>query len=61
MTRSNSAFLLRRVYQALVSAAAALAITTLALFSVQTHAATPRPVKPTVTILVPTVTIEVLN
>jgi hypothetical protein len=61
MTRSNSAFLLRRVYQHVVAATGALLITALAMFSVQTHAATPRSMTPSVTILVPTVTIEVVN
>ena len=61
MTRSNSAYMLRRVYQALVAGAGALAVTTLVLFSVQTHAATPRTVTPSVTILVPSVSIEAVN
>jgi hypothetical protein len=63
MTRSNSAFLLRRIYQHVIAGAGALALTALVLFSVQTHAATPRmaTVTPSVTILVPTVTIEAVE
>ena len=61
MTRSNSAFLLRRVYQHVIAGAGALVLTSLVLFSVQTQAATPRSVTPSVTILVPTVTIEAVD
>jgi hypothetical protein len=58
MTRSNNAFSLRRAYEHLVAGVAALALTTLLLVSVETHAAAARPVTPSVSILVPTVTIE---
>ena len=61
MTRSNSAFLLRRVYECVVSSIGALTVTTLMLVSVNAQAATPRSVTPSVTILVPTVTIELVE
>ena len=61
MTRSNTAYMLRRAYQHLVAGVAALALTSLVLFSVETHAATQRTLIPSVTILVPTVTIEAVN
>ena len=61
MTRSNTSYMLRRAYQHLVAGAAALALTALALFSVETHAAAQRTLTPSVTILVPTVTIEAVN
>jgi len=61
MTRSNSAYLLRRVYQHVIAGAAALLLTAVALISVQTQAATPRSLTPSVTILVPTVTIEAVD
>ena len=59
MTRS-SYYMLRRAYQSLVAGVGALALTGLMLVSVETHAATPL-VKPSVTILVPTVTIEAVD
>jgi hypothetical protein len=63
MTRSNSAFLLRRAYQHLVASIGALAVTALMLASVNAQAANPEQtvtqgVTPSVTILVPSVTIE---
>jgi hypothetical protein len=58
MTRSNSVFMLRRAYEHLVAGVGALALTALVLISVETHAATQRLVTPSVSILVPTVTIE---
>ena len=59
MTRSNSVFMLRRAYEHLVAGVGALALTALVLVSVETHAAHPaRSVTPSVSILVPTVTIE---
>ena len=63
MTRSNSAFLLQRAYERVVASLGAIALTTLMLASVNAQAATPRfespaSVTPSVTILVPTVTIE---
>jgi hypothetical protein len=61
MTRSNSAFMLRRAYEHLVAGVAAIALTALVLVSVETHAATARSVTPSVSILVPTVTIESLD
>jgi hypothetical protein len=53
--------MLRRAYQHLVAGIGALALTSLVLFSVETHAATPRTVTHSVTILVPTVTIEAVD
>ena len=61
MTRSNSFYMLRRVYQHIIAGAGALVLTSLVLFSVETHAATQTSVKPSVTILVPTVTIEAVD
>lgn len=62
MTRSNSVYMLRRAYQHLVSGVGALALTALVLFSVETQATTPRTdLTPSVTILVPTVTIEIVE
>jgi len=61
MTRSNSVHMLRRAYQHLVAGVGALALTALMLVSVTTHAATPRGLTPSVTILVPTVTIEAVE
>jgi len=52
--------MLRRVYQHVVAGAGALVLTSLVLFSVETHAAT-KVNKPSVTILVPTVTIEAVE
>jgi len=52
--------MLRRVYQHVVAGAGALVLTSLVLFSVETHAAT-QVNKPSVTILVPTVTIEAVE
>jgi hypothetical protein len=53
--------MLRRAYQHLVAGIGALALTALVLFSVETHAATSRTLTPSVTILVPTVTIEAVD
>ena len=66
MTRSNSAFLLRRAYEHLVASIGALAVTALMVASVDAQAANPdqtvaRGVTPSVTILVPSVTIEPLE
>jgi hypothetical protein len=63
MTRSNSVFLLRRVYEHVVASIGALAVTALLVASVNAHAAdtsqdVAADVTPTVTILVPSVTIE---
>jgi hypothetical protein len=65
MTRSNSVFLLRRAYEQLVACIGALAVTALMLASVNAQAANPdqamsldQSVTPSVTILVPSVTIE---
>jgi hypothetical protein len=63
MTRSNSVFLLRRVYEHVVASIGALAVTALLVASVNARAANPSEdvaaaVTPTVTILVPSVTIE---
>ena len=61
MTRSNSVFMLRRAYQHVVAGVGALMLTALMLFSVETHAAQARTLTPSVTILVPTVTIEAVE
>ena len=66
MTRSNSAFLLRRAYEHLVASIGALAVTALMVASVDAQAANPdqtvaRGVTPSVTILVLSVTIEPLE
>ena len=65
MTRSSSAFLLRRAYEHLVASIGALAVTALLVASVNAQAANPdraanldQSVTPSVTILVPSVTIE---
>jgi hypothetical protein len=63
MTRSNSVFLLRRVYEHVVASIGALAVTALLVASVNARAANTSEdvaaaVTPTVTILVPSVTIE---
>jgi hypothetical protein len=62
MTLDTSAFLLRRAYEHLTAGAAALVLTALLLGALNTaHAATTRDVTPSVSILVPTVTIEAVN
>jgi len=63
MTRSNSVFLLRRAYEHLVASIGALAVTALMVAGVNAQAANPdqiatSSVTPSVTILVPSVTIE---
>ena len=65
MTRSNSVFMLRRAYERVVASLGALTVTALMLFSVNAQAAplssAADSVTPSVTILVPTVTIEVVD
>jgi hypothetical protein len=65
MTRSNSVSMLRRAYECVVASLGALSVTALMLFSVNAQAAAPSvtasSVTPSVTILVPTVTIEVVD
>jgi hypothetical protein len=61
MTDTSFDFLLRRAYEHFTASAAAIAITALLLLSVNAEAASYTAAKPTVTILVPTVTIEQLN
>jgi hypothetical protein len=61
MTRSNTVFMLRRAYEHFVAGVGAIALTALVLISVETHAASPRSVTPSVSILVPTVTIEAVD
>ena len=62
MTLEISAFLLRRAYEHLAAGAAAVVLTTLLLITLNTaNAATPTGVTPSVSILVPTVTIEQVN
>jgi len=64
MTRSSSVFMLRRAYEHVVASIGAIAVTTLLLASVHAQAANPeastqdQAVTPSVTILVPSVTIE---
>ena len=60
MTRSNIDFMLRRAYEHLVASVAAVAVTALLLISINAHASTAASLKPSVSILVPTVTIEVM-
>jgi len=65
MTRSNFVFVLHRASERVVASVGALALTTLMLMSVNTQAAapttSPNGLKPGVTNLVPTVTIEVVD
>jgi hypothetical protein len=61
MTRTNSGFLLQRACEHFTASVAALAITALTLVSVNAEAASQFSAEPSVTILVPTVTIEVLS
>jgi uncharacterized protein (DUF2252 family) len=60
MTRSHFASMLRRAHEHLIASAAAVAITAIMLLSVNTHAAARVSVTPSVTILVPQVTIELV-
>lgn len=60
MTRLSSAFLMRRAYEHLTASAAAIALTALFLMTVSANAGT-RPLTPSVSILVPTVEIEVID
>ena len=61
MTRSNFAPMLRRVHERLIASVAAIAITAAMLVSVNAHAATHSSLTPSVTILVPSVTIELVD
>ena len=61
MTRSNFVFVLRRASERVVASVGALALTAVMLMSVNTQAASPNGLKPSVTILVPTVTIELVD
>jgi len=65
MTRSNFVFALHRASERVVASVGALALTALMLMSVNTQASSPTTspngYKPSVTILVPTVTIEVVD
>jgi hypothetical protein len=61
MSRTSLSFLLRRAYEHFTASAAAIAITTLLFVSVNAEAASFATAKPSVTILVPTVTIEVVG
>ena len=61
MTRTNNVSVVQRAYEGVVSSVSALTLTALMLVTVNTQAATPRQapsITPSVTILVPTVTIE---
>jgi hypothetical protein len=61
MTRSNFASVLRRAHEHLIASVAAIAITAAMLVCVNAHAATPSSLTPSVTILVPSVTIELVD
>ena len=61
MNRLSSAFLLRRAYEHLTASVAAIALTVLAVMTVNAHAGNSRKLTPSVTIQVPTVEIEVLD
>lgn len=61
MTRTSFSFLLRRAYEQFTASAAAIAVTALLFVSVNAEAASFAASKPSVTILVPTVTIEVVG
>ena len=67
MTRSDSSeFMLRRAYERFVASLGAIAVTSLLLASVNAHATmdvttTTTTLQPSVTILVPTVTIETVD
>lgn len=61
MFRPKSVSLLRRAHEHLIASVAAIAVTAVMLMSVNTHAATRTVLKPSVTILVPTVTIEMVD
>ena len=61
MSRTSLNFLLRRAYEHFTASAAAIAITTLLFVSVNAEAASFSEAKPSVTILVPTVTIEMVG
>ena len=60
MTRTSSAFLLRRAYEHVTASLAAIVLTALAVVTVNAHAGN-RTLTPSVTIQVPTVEIEVLD
>jgi len=60
MTRLSSAFLMRRAYEHLTASAAAIALTALFLMSVNASAGG-RTLTPSVSILVPTVEIEIID
>jgi len=59
MTSSNFALVLRRAHEHLIASVAAIALTAVLLVSVNANATT-HALTPSVTILVPTVTIEAL-
>jgi len=61
MTRLNLDFTLRRAYEHFTAGVGAIALTALLLLAVDARAATHRSLTPSVTILVPTVAIEVLD
>ena len=60
MTHFNYASVLRRAHEHLIASAAAIVLTAVLLASVSANATT-RTLTPSVTILVPTVTIEALS
>jgi hypothetical protein len=60
MSRSSFAYLLHRAHEHLIASVAAIAVTAAMLLSVNAHAATHAAPTPSVTILVPSVTIELV-
>jgi len=60
MSRSSLAYLLHRAHEHVIASVAAIAITAVMLLSVNAHAASRGSVTPSVTILVPSVTIELV-
>jgi hypothetical protein len=61
MTRLSSAFLMRRAYEHLTASAAAIALTALFLMTVSANAGNRPLMTPSVSILVPTVEIELID
>jgi len=61
MSRSNISYLLRRGAEHFIASIGAIAISAVLLVSVHAHAMTRVSAKPSVTILVPSVTIEQLG
>lgn len=60
MSRSSLAYLLHRAHEHLIASVGAIAITAVMLLSVNAHASSNSSLTPSVTILVPSVTIELV-